>query len=462
MFAPRASRLDAVRARPALPACRPGSSTRSDEEADHNEKTPRENDAMRLLTAAMLCLAAAGIVFAPAAGAQTAYSDNVIRIGVLTDMSGPQSAASGPGAVMAARMAAEDFGNTVNGVKVDIVFADHQGKPDIGSAIARQWFDADGVDTIADLQGSPIGLAVQSVARDRHRILLLSSSTSSEFTGKSCSPTTVQWTVDTYSLAVGAARAMTGIGGKRWFFLTADQAYGHALTHDTTEQVKRAGGTVVGGATFPPGTGDFAALLLQAQSSNADVLALASASGDTISAMKQAAEFSLDKTMKIIPLQSVLTDVHAIGLPIAQGSYETAAFYWNRTEATRAWSRTFFARTKAMPTGFQAGVYSSVHNYLAAVQRVQTDAAAAVMRELRATTIHDVFADPGTIRPDGRMVHDMYLLRVKQPAQSTGEWDLYDVVATIPGETLARPLSESPCPLVSQAALQDAAQGKTP
>jgi branched-chain amino acid transport system substrate-binding protein len=258
--------------------------------------------------------------------------------------------------------------------------------------------------------------------------------------------------VDTYSLAVGAARAMTGIGGKRWFFLTVDQAYGHALTRDTIEQVKRAGGTVVGDTTFPPGSGDFAALLLQAQSSGADVLALASASGDTITAMKQAAEFGLDKTMKIIPLQSVLTDVHAIGLPIAQGSYETSPFYWNRTDATRAWSQKFFARTKTMPSGFQAGVYSSVHNYLAAIQRAQTDESAAVMRVLRATTIHDVFADPGTIRPDGKMVHDMYLLRVKQPAQSTGEWDLYDVVATIPGEALARPLSESPCPLVSEAA----------
>jgi branched-chain amino acid transport system substrate-binding protein len=400
----------------------------------------------------MVCLAAAASVFAPVSWAQTPYSDNVIRIGVLTDMSGPQSAASGPGAVMAARMAAEDFGNAVNGVKVDIVYADHQGKPDIGSAIARQWFDVDGVDAIADLQGSPIGLAVQSVARDRHKILLLSSSTSSEFTGKSCSPTTVQWTVDTYSLAVGAARAITGIGGKRWFFLTVDQAYGHALTHDTIEQVKRAGGTVVGDVTFPAGNSDFAALLLQAQSSGADVLALASASGDTITAMKQAAEFGLDKTMKIIPLQIVLTDVHAIGLPIAQGAYETSPFYWNRTDATRAWSQKFFARTKTMPTGFQAGVYSSVHNYLAAVQRAQTDDSAAVMRELRATTIHDVFADPGIIRPDGKMVHDMYLLRVKQPARSTGEWDLYDVVATIPGETLARPLAESPCPLVSEAA----------
>jgi branched-chain amino acid transport system substrate-binding protein len=407
---------------------------------------------MRVLIVTTLCLAAAAAVCSPTASAQALYSDNVIRIGVLTDMGGPQAAASGPGAVMAARMAAEDFGNAVNGVKVDIVYADHQGKPDIGSAIARQWFDVDNVDAIADLQGSPIGLAVQSVARDRHKILLLSSSTSSEFTGKSCSPTTVQWTVDTYSLAVGAARAMTGIGGKRWFFLTVDQAYGHALTRDTIEQVKRAGGTVVGDTTFPPGSGDFAALLLQAQSSGADVLALASASGDTITAMKQAAEFGLDKTMKIIPLQSVLTDVHAIGLPIAQGSYETSPFYWNRTDATRAWSQKFFARTKTMPSGFQAGVYSSVHNYLAAIQRAQTDESAAVMRVLRATTIHDVFADPGTIRPDGKMVHDMYLLRVKQPAQSTGEWDLYDVVATIPGEALARPLSESPCPLVSEAA----------
>jgi branched-chain amino acid transport system substrate-binding protein len=415
----------------------------------------KDGNVMRILTAGLIGLATAVVGFVSIARAQAAsdvkgYSHGVIRIGVLTDMSGPQSAASGPGAVAAARMAAEDFGNAVNGVKVEILFADHQGKPDIGAAIARHWFDVEGVDAIADLQGSPIGLAVQSIARERHKILLLSSSTSSEFTGKSCSPTTVQWTVDTYSLAVSAARAMTEIGGKRWFFLTVDQAYGHALTRDTMEQVKRSGGTIVGDATFPAGNMDFAPLLLQAQSSGADVLALASASGDTITAMKQAAEFGLNKTMKIIPLQSVLTDIHAIGLPIAQGTYETAPFYWNRTDATRAWSMKFFARTNVMPSGFQAGVYSAVYNYLAAVQRAGTDDPDAVMRQLRATTVHDFFADPGKVRVDGKMVHDMYLLRVKKPSESSGEWDLYDVVKTLPGDALARPLSESPCPLVSK------------
>ena len=284
------------------------------------------------------------------------YSDNVIRIGVLTDMSGPPSAASGQGAVIAAQMAAEDVGNAVNGVKVDIISADHLGKPDVGSGVARKWFDVDGVDAIADLQGSPIGLAVQGIARDRHRILLLSSSTSSDFTGKACSPYTVQWTVDTYSLAVSAAKAITAVGGKRWFFLTVDQAYGHALTRDAMEQVKKFGGQVAGNVVFAPNTGDFGPLLLQAQASGADVLAMSASSGDTITAMKQGAEFGINKAMRVIPLQIVLPDTHAVGLEVAQGTYETTPFYWNRTPETRAWSEKFFKRAHIMPSGFQVGV----------------------------------------------------------------------------------------------------------
>jgi len=383
--------------------------------------------------------------------ASSKYSDNVIRIGVLTDMSGPPSAASGRGAVIAAQMAADEIGNSVKGVKVEIISADHQGKPDIGSGIARKWFDVDGVDAIADLQGSPIGLAVQGIARERHRILLLSSSTSSDFTGKACSPYTVQWTVDTYSLAVSAAKAIASIGGKKWFFLTVDQAYGHALTRDTMEQVKLNGGEVKGNAVFAPNSGDFGPFLLQAQSSGADVLALSASSGDTITAMKQSAEFGINQSMRVIPLQIVLPDTHAIGLEVAQGTYETTPFYWNRTPETRAWSEQFFERAKVMPSGFQAGVYSSVKSYLASVASAGTDSPDEVMTELRAHPVNDVFATNGKVRLDGKMVHDMYLLRAKTPATSKGEWDLDDVVAVLPGDEVSRPLSASECPIVKAA-----------
>ncbi len=406
------------------------------------------NTLTALIVAAAICATATSVQ------AQTAgrYSDNTIRLGVLTDMSGPPSAASGPGAVIAAQMAADEVGNSVNGIKVEIVSADHQGKPDIGSGIARKWFDVDGVDAIADLQGSPIGLAVQGIARERHRILLLSSSTSSDFTGKACSPYSIQWTVDTYSLAVSAAKTITAVGGKRWFFLTVDQGYGHALTRDTTEQVKKYGGEVVGNAVFAPNTGDFGPLLLQAQASKADVLAISASSGDTITAMKQSAEFGINQAMRVIPLQIVLPDTHSVGLAVAQGTYETTAFYWDRTPQTRAWSEQFYKRAHAMPSDFQAGVYSSVKNYLAAIQRAGTDNPDEVMKEMRSHPVNDVFATNGIVRADGKMVHDMYLLRAKTPAASKGEWDLDEVVATLPGDQVSRPLSESDCPLVKTAA----------
>lgn len=374
------------------------------------------------------------------------FSDNAIRIGVLTDMSGPASAASGPGAVVAAQMAAEEFGNAIAGARIEILSADHLGKPDVGSGIARKWFDMDGVDAIADLQGSPVGFAVQSVADDRHRVLLLSASTSSDFTGKACSPYTVQWTVDTYSLAVSAAKAIKAVGGQRWFFLTVDQAYGHALTRDTSEQVRRAGGEVVGNAVFPPNTGDFGPLLLQAQASKADVLALSATSGDTITAMKQAAEFGLTRALRVLPLQIVLPDTRAIGLEVAQGTYETAPFYWNRTPETRAWAEQFYRRAHAMPSGFQAGVYSSVRAYLDAVRRAGTDDPDRVLPAMRAQPVNDIFAEGGVLRPDGKMVHDMYLLRAKAPAESKGEWDLDEVVQVLPGAEVSRPLAESECP----------------
>jgi branched-chain amino acid transport system substrate-binding protein len=377
----------------------------------------------------------------------TKFSDGKVKIGVLTDIAGPTSKANGKGSVVAAEMAAEDFGA---GLNVEVISADHSGKPDIGSQIAGRWFDLDGVDAIADMQGSPIGFAVQNLAAQKSKIMLLSGSTSSDFSGKACSPLTVQWTVDTYNLAKGAAKSVGEAGGTKWYFLTVDQAYGHALSRDTTEQVKLSGGEVVGNSVFPPNTSDFASFLLTASNAGANVIAIAASSGDTVTALKQADEFGLSAKAKIVPLQSVLTDVHAVGLKIAHDAYEVSPFYWDRTPETRAWSERFYTKAKQMPTGFHAGVYSSVSHYLKAVKATGTDDAPTVMKQMEKERINDFFASGGYIRADRKMIHDMYLLRVKKPGENKGEWDLYNVVQTLPGETVNRPLSESPCALVKK------------
>ena len=399
---------------------------------------------------AALCLAIT-IAVAPAAaqvaGGTAALSGGKVKIGVLTDIAGPTAMANGKGSVIAAEMAAEDFGA---GLGVEVITAYHQGKPDIGSQIAARWFDVEGVDAIADMQGSPIGFAVQNMAAQKAKIMLLSGSTSSDFNGKACSPLTVQWTVDTYNLAKGAANAVTEAGGTKWYFLTVDQAYGHALTRDTSEQVKLNGGQVVGNSVFPPNTSDFASFLLTASNAGANVIAIAASSGDTVTALKQADEFGLSAKAKIVPLQSVLTDVHAVGLKIAHDVYEVSPFYWDRTPETRAWAERFYARAKIMPTSFHAGVYSSVAHYLKAVKAAGTDEAPTVMQQMEKERVHDFFASDGYIRADRKMIHDMYLLRVKKPEESKGDWDLYNVVQTLPGEAVNRPLSESLCPLVKK------------
>ena len=377
----------------------------------------------------------------------TKFSDGKVKIGVLTDIAGATSKANGKGSVVAAEMAAEDFGAALN---VEVISADHSGKPDIGSQIAGRWFDLDGVDAIADMQGSPIGFAVQNLAAQKSKIMLLSGSTSSDFSGKACSPLTVQWTVDTFNLAKGAAKSVGEAGGTKWYFLTMDQAYGHALSRDTTEQVKLSGGEVVGNSVFPPNTSDFASFLLTASNAGANVIAIAASSGDTVTALKQADEFGLSAKAKIVPLQSVLTDVHAVGLKIAHDAYEVSPFYWDRTPETRAWSERFYTKAKQMPTGFHAGVYSSVSHYLKAVKATGTDDAPTVMKQMEKERINDFFASGGYIRADRKMIHDMYLLRVKKPGENKGEWDLYNVVQTLPGETVNRPLSESPCALVKK------------
>jgi branched-chain amino acid transport system substrate-binding protein len=297
------------------------------------------------------------------------------------------------------------------------------------------------------MQGSPIGFAVQNLAAQKSKIMLLSGSTSSDFNGKACSPLTVRWTVDTYNLAKGAANEA---GDSKWYFLTVDQAYGHALTKDTSEQVKLNGGEVVGNSVFPPNTSDFASFLLTASSAGANVIAIAASSGDTVTALKQADEFGLSAKAKIVPLQSVLTDVHAVGLKIAHDAYEVSPFYWDRTPETRAWAERFYAKAKIMPTSFHAGVYSSVAHYLKAVKATNTDDASSVMKQMEKERVHDFFAADGYIRADRKMIHDMYLLQVKKPGESKGGWDLYKVVQTLPGESVNRPLSESQCPLVKK------------
>jgi branched-chain amino acid transport system substrate-binding protein len=399
---------------------------------------------------AAVCLALA--VSAASAAAQTAdgtpiLSGGKVKIGVLTDIAGPTAMANGKGSVIAAEMAAEDFGA---GLNLEVISADHQGKPDIGSQIAARWFDVEGVDAIADMQGSPIGFAVQNVAAQKAKIMLLSGSTSSDFNGKACSPFTVQWTVDTYNLAKGAAKAVIAAGGTKWYFLTVDQAYGHALTRDTSEQVKLNGGEVVGNSVFPPNTSDFASFLLTASNAGANVIAIAASSGDTVTGMKQADEFGLSAKAKVIPLQSVLTDMHAVGLKIAHDAYEVSPFYWERTSETRAWAERFHAKARIMPTSFHAGVYSSVAHYLKAVKATGTDEAPTVMKQMEKERVHDFFASDGYIRADRKMIHDMYLLQVKKPGQNKGDWDLYNVVQTLPGESVNRPLSESQCPLVKK------------
>jgi branched-chain amino acid transport system substrate-binding protein len=397
---------------------------------------------------AAICMA---LAISPAAAeimTRTAnLSGDKVKIGVLTDLAGPTAAATGRGSVIAAEMAAEDFGV---GLNVEVISADHQGKPDIGSQIAARWFDVEGVDAIADMQGSPIGFAVQNLAAQKRKIMLLSGSTSSDFNGKACSPLTVQWTVDTYSLAKGAAKAVLEAGGTKWYLLTVDQAYGHALSRDTAEQVKLNGGEIVGSSEFPSRTADFASFLLTASQTGANVIAIGAASGDTETAMKQAVELGLNTKAKIVPLQSVLTDIHAVGLNVAQDAYEVSPFYWDRTPETRAWAERFYARAKTMPTGFQAGVYSSVSHYLKAVKATGTKDASTVMKQMEKERVHDFFASDGYIRADRKMIHDMYLLQVKKPGENKSDWDLYNVLQTLPGEAVNRSLSDSQCSLVER------------
>ncbi|MFT4096812.1 MAG: ABC transporter substrate-binding protein [Rhodoblastus sp.] len=374
-----------------------------------------------------------------------------LKLGLILDMSGPYADITGPGSVMAGKMAAEDFGGEVLGRKIEVLSADHFNKADVAGTTAREWFDNQGVEAIMDVAASATALAANEIAKARNKILLLSGPGAVRITNEACGPYTVHWAYDTYSLAKGTGTAVTKGGGDSWFFITADYAFGHDLEKDATQFVVANGGKVLGRARHPINTPDFSSFLLQAQTSGAKVVGLANAGADMITAVKQASEFGLTKSgQKLAVLLGYISDVESLGLPVAKGLLLTEPFYWDRTPETRAWSQRFFEKFKRMPTAAQASVYSSMTHYLKAVKQAGSTDSAAVMKIMKDTPIKDFFAENGTIREDGRMVHDMYLFQVKAPEESKGKWDDYKLLATIPAKDAFLPLSESKCPLVKK------------
>jgi len=403
---------------------------------------------MRLAPTTSLAAVAALALGLPA---QAEISDGVVKIGVLNDQSGLYADLAGQGSVEAARMAVEDFGATVNGMPIEIVSADHQNKPDVGSSIVREWIDRDGVDVVVDVPTSSVALAVQEVTRDKDTAFLINGAATTRLTNEDCAPTGVHYTYDTYSLAIGTGKAIVEDGGDTWFFITADYAFGHSLEEDTSAVVRENGGEVLGSVRHPLDTADFSSYLLQAQGSGAKVIGLANAGSDTTNAIKQANEFGIVQAgQSLAALLMFVTDVHALGLDVAQGLKLTTGFVWNMNDETRAFAERFAERRGGQrPTMVHAGVYSSVLHYLKAVAAIDDDAGEAAVDQMKAMPVDDFFARGGTIRADGRMVHDMYLVEVKAPAESTEAWDYYNVLATIPGDEAYQPLSESTCPLVA-------------
>jgi branched-chain amino acid transport system substrate-binding protein len=375
-----------------------------------------------------------------------------IKAGVLNDRSGLYADLSGEGSVLAARMAVEDFKAADKGIKVEIVSADHQNKPDVGSTIARQWYDQDGVDLILDVPTSSVALAVHQITKEKNKIHINSGAASSDISGKACTANTIHWTYDTYALAQGTGGAMVKAGGDTWFFLTADYAFGHALERDTGAVVTKAGGKVLGAVRTPfPGT-DFSSFLLQAQASKAKVIGLANAGGDTINSIKQAGEFGIVAGgQKLAGLLVFITDVHSLGLQTAQGLVLTEAFYWDTNDQTRTWSDRFAkANGGKKPSMVQAGVYSGMLHYLKAVEAAKSKDTAVVMAKMKELPTDDPLFGKGSVRADGRKMHDLFLFEVKKPSESKGPWDYYKQIAVLPAEQAFRPLAESECPLVKK------------
>jgi ABC-type branched-chain amino acid transport systems, periplasmic component len=391
-----------------------------------------------------------GLMTATTALAQV--SNDVVKLGVLNDQSGVYADLAGPGSVTAAKMAVEDFGGTVLGKPIEVIFADHQNKPDVATPIVNQWIDVDNVDAVVDVPTSSVALAVQEITKNKNRVHLNSTAGSSDLTGKACSPTGIHWTYDTFALANSTGRALTKDGGDTWYFITADYAFGHALEKDTSAAVTAAGGKVLGSVNAPFPNQDFSSFLLQAQASGAKVIGLANAGGDTINAIKQAHEFGITSAgQRLAGLLVFITDIHSLGLATTQGLVLTTGFYWDRDDETRAWSKRFAERNSGkMPTMVQAGVYSAVMHYLQAIKAAGTDEAKAVVAKMREMPVNDFFAHNGKIRADGRMVHDMYLVQVKTPAESKYPWDYYKILRVVPGDEAYRPLDQGNCPLVAK------------
>ena len=399
-----------------------------------------------LLLAAVLALAA------PAHAQGDRVSDGAVRIGLILDMSGLYSDITGEGSVAAARMAIEDFGGKVLGRPVELVYADHQNKADIAASKAREWFDIAKVDALMDVAASAPALAVVEVARQKNRIAVFNGPGSVRLTNEACSPVTVHWAYDTYALANVTGKAVVKNGGDTWFFLTADYAFGHSLEKDTADVVKADGGKVLGAARHPLNAADFSSFLVQAQGSGAKVIGLANAGGDFIGAIRAASEFGITKggKQRLAGLLVYINDIHSLGLKTTQGLLLTEAFYWDLNDDTRKWSRRFFERMRKMPNMSQAGVYSSTLHYLRAVQAAGTDETGAVMAKMREMSVKDFFAQNGRIRPDGRMVHDMYLFEVKAPEESKSPWDYYKLRGTVSADQAFQPLAKSACPLVKK------------
>lgn len=403
---------------------------------------------------ALAVIPAAALLFAATLNAAEPVMTNggVVKIGVLTDMSSIFSDIGGKGSVVAAQMAVDDFGGKVNGVPIKVISADHQNKTDVAATVARDWFDNQHVDMVEDLLPSSVALAVSNVAKEKHRIAIASGAGTTRLSNEDCSPYTIQYSYDTYAFTTNLVKSMARSGDNTWFFLTVDYALGASLEKDATAALTAAGGTVVGKTKHPINSADLSSYLLQAQASKAKVIGLANAGSDTVNAIKTAREFGIigPGKQKVAGLNMFISDVNSLGLQAAQGMMLTTPFYWDRDDASRAWSKRFFARTGRMPTLVQAGVYSSTLHYLQAVQASGTDAADTVMAQMKKTPINDFFAKNGTIRADGLMVHDMYVVEVKSPQESKKPWDYYTIRQVIPAQKAFAPLSASRCPLVAK------------
>ena len=393
--------------------------------------------------------AVVALSLAAASPAQAEISDNVVRVGVLNDTSGVFQDTNGPGSVEAARMAAEDFNAVHKNIKVDVVFADHQNKADVGAGIVRRWLDVEKVDMVVDLPNSAVGLAVNGITRGTKMTMLASSTATSDLTGKDCSPNLVQWVTDTWSIAHSTADAMVKRGGNSWYFLTVNYALGTSIERDAAALIETRGGQVLGSAKHPLGTADFSSFLLQAQSSKAKVIGLANAGADAINAVKQASEFGLrEKGQSLVAFLIFINDVHAMGLKNAQGLRMTEAFYWDMNDDTRAFAKRFFAKMGKMPSSNQAGVYSSTLSYLNAVAATNSDDAKDVVPQMKKAPFKDKLFGDMSIRADGRAVHNMYLFEVKKPEESKYPYDYYKLVDTVPAESAFRPMKDGNCPLV--------------